>query len=127
MTVEEIINEHLQGNYLAGSEIRKSLAKAIQAHKELTRSQILKAVSEFYQIPVEVIQGQSRESEIIKARHLYCYIACTETSRSLSSIGSLIGGRDHSTVIWARDKVQSELVLTGDRSDLNAVLLALGC
>lgn len=62
-------------------------------------------VSEYYNISTNELSSKIRTSKIILARHLAMYLARNMLDSSLSQIGSEFGGRDHTTVINAIEKV----------------------
>lgn len=70
-------------------------------HKEITIDYIQKVVSDYYKIPVDVMQGKTRKREIVQARQVSMYFSKSLTKASLASIGSQIGGKDHATVLHA--------------------------
>lgn len=67
---------------------------------------ISNAVSSYYRISIEDIIGKSRQKDIALARQIAMYFAKKYTQCSLKTIGSLIGGRDHSTVVHAINNVE---------------------
>ena len=78
--------------------------------KELTVSNIKKCVADYYNLTVSQINSKSRTSNIIVARHISMYLV-RELIKDISfiQIGHEFGGRDHSTVMKACDKVQKKL------------------
>ncbi len=69
--------------------------------KEITIDYIQKVVCDYYKIPVDLIQGKTRKSEIVQARQVSMFFSKNLTKSSLASIGSCIGGKDHATVLHA--------------------------
>lgn len=86
-------------------DISIDLAKEVVAgvakmeNREITMDDIKKAVSNFYNIPVDVIESKSRKHEIALSRQMCMQISKKLTNLSLKSIGAHFGGRDHSTVL----------------------------
>lgn len=78
--------------------------------KELTVSNIKKCVANYYNLTVSQINSKSRTSNIIVARHIAMYLV-RDLIKDISfiQIGHEFGGRDHSTVMKACDKVQKKL------------------
>ena len=76
---------------------------------KVTTDQILQTVADFFKIRVADLQGKSRQSEIIHARHLAIYLARERTSLPLKAIGQHFGNRDHSSVKHACDKMRKLL------------------
>lgn len=78
--------------------------------KELTVSNIKKCVADYYNLSVQQINSKARTANIIVARHIAMYLV-RELIQDISfiQIGNEFGGRDHSTVMKACDKVQKNL------------------
>lgn len=49
--------------------------------------------------------SKSKKREVVEARSIAMYLLCKTTGLSLQAIGNEFGGRDHSTVIHARNRV----------------------
>lgn len=73
---------------------------------------VVKASSKYFNIPQHEITGQSRKREIVEARYTAILILCQTGEFTLKMIGLLFGGRDHSTIIYARDESTQRLGLT---------------
>ncbi len=70
---------------------------------------IQKAVASYYGITVEDLKGKKRSNKIAYPRQLGMYLCRMETNETFPKIGLEFGGRDHSTVIFACDKIEQEL------------------
>lgn len=70
---------------------------------------IQKAVSDFYNITIEDLKGKKRSNKIAYPRQIGMYLARMLTEETISRIGLEFGGRDHSTVIHACDKITEDL------------------
>ncbi len=71
---------------------------------------ILNKVAEYFKVTVSDIKSKKRTNKIVRPRHIAMYLARTETDESLSKIGLEFGGRDHSTVIAASEKIKKEMI-----------------
>ena len=69
---------------------------------------IAKAVSDYYGVPMDALQGQKRDKAIVVPRQIAMFLMREETDVSLLRIGAELGGRDHSTVLHACDKITRE-------------------
>jgi hypothetical protein len=65
----------------------------------ITPDQIKKIVCNYYQIPLSLIESKTRKGEVVQARHVIMFFVKSLTRKSLETIGSDIGGRDHATVL----------------------------
>ena len=77
--------------------------------KEITPQLIIEVVSEHFGITVDQIMSKSRSSDVAKPRQIAMYLCKNMTDHPLDSIGQLLGGRDHSTVIHGIKKVTDEI------------------
>lgn len=70
---------------------------------------LMEVVADFYNITVEDLLRQSRRKEYVKPRQIAMFLMREELENSFPSIGEHFGGRDHTTVMHAVDKI-SKLV-----------------
>ena len=73
--------------------------------RSVTPERIALAVSEFYGVDMDTLRGQKRDKAIVLPRQVAMYLMRAETDVSLMRIGAELGGRDHSTVLHACDKI----------------------
>lgn len=66
-------------------------------------------VSDFYGITVDDLIGKSRKSKHVLPRHIAMYLIKNNYNVPYATIGNLFGGRDHSTVLTACEKIENEL------------------
>ncbi|MBI4054209.1 MAG: chromosomal replication initiator protein DnaA [Candidatus Doudnabacteria bacterium] len=86
----------------------KDILASIIAHPKkrgLTAKKIMDSVAGFYNVTLEDLVKQSRKKEFVKPRQIAMYIIRKELETSLPSIGEYFGGRDHTTVIHAVEKI----------------------
>lgn len=62
-------------------------------------------VADFYKISINDLIGSKRQALYVDARHICMYILKTKYNLPYKKIGALLGGRDHSTVLAAVEKV----------------------
>lgn len=62
---------------------------------------VLAAVSEAEGIEISRIVGVRKQASIVIARQTFCYLAYYYTRASLSQIGKVIGGKDHTTILYS--------------------------
>lgn len=66
-------------------------------------------MSEFYEIDEKDLLSSSRRQEIVKARQMAMYLLRTLLKVSFPGIARFLGGKDHTTVMYAYDKVAREV------------------
>ncbi len=81
----------------------------VKSEKRVTVDDIQKAVASYFDITVEDLHSKRRTKTVVRPRHIAMYLAKTLTTRSLPDIGRRFGGRDHSTVIHAVNKITDQL------------------
>ena len=93
----------------------EALKDIISNHRprKITPELIQKVVSEHYQLKLEDMKSKKRNRPIAYPRQIAMYLCRELTDMSLPKIGEVFGGRDHTTVIHACDKI-----LTSINSDL---------
>lgn len=82
--------------------------KKIEA-KKITINTIESAVCDFYNIKSELIHTASRKRQIVQARQIAMYLSKSYTEMSLAQIGSLIGKKNHATVLHACRTVREQM------------------
>ncbi len=80
----------------------------------LTTDSIIDAVCNFYKIQRSDLLGKKKTKEVVEPRQICAYLMTELLSIPLVTIGQALGGRDHTTVIHARDKI-SELIKENTR------------
>ncbi len=86
---------------------RSALSEAISesGKEEINSASIINAVTAYYHITKADLLGKSKKKEIVIPRQICCYLMCELLSLPLISIGKELGGRDHTTILYSRDKV----------------------
>lgn len=80
----------------------------------LTSDSIIEAVCNFYKIQRSDLISKKKNKEIVEPRQICAYLMTELLSIPLVTIGQSLGGRDHTTVIHARDKI-AELMKENSR------------
>ncbi len=75
----------------------------------VTVERIIEEVAKTYSVSPEDIRSQKRSSQISIARQTAIYIVREVTQMSMAPIGEEFGGRDHSTIVYAIDKVKKQI------------------
>lgn len=112
--IEGIINNitiqsQIRDRVLTLDEVKNLTKNIVKVSGNTSLKDILKAVASFYKVDEKSILDKNRKQEIVKPRQVLMYILREYFDYSLSNIGQKLGGRDHTTVIHACDKVKTEL------------------
>ncbi|MBQ9480902.1 MAG: chromosomal replication initiator protein DnaA [Clostridia bacterium] len=85
---------------------RSALAEtAGPAQEVITTTNIIRAVCDYYHVSEKDLLGKKKNREIAEPRQICVYLMTELMTLPLVSVGQAMGGRDHTTVIHARDKV----------------------
>ncbi|MBQ6119342.1 MAG: chromosomal replication initiator protein DnaA, partial [Clostridia bacterium] len=76
---------------------------------EVTLPYILEMVSDHFGIPSSDIFSKKKDAEIVLPRQIVMYLAREMTQTPYDKIGLFLGGRDHSTVLYGKKKIQEQL------------------
>lgn len=103
-------------------------AKALRNYKNessknvTTIPRIQQVVADYFDITVEDLTGKTRKRSIVVPRQIAMYLAREITKDSLPTIGKEFGGKDHTTVMHAVERVETLLKESPDtRSDISSI------
>ena len=87
---------------------KTQLADLLNDNKPKTRTddELLADIAAILKFPVEDLKGRSRQRPLVTARQIAMYVFRELTDLSYPAIARLFGGRDHTTVIHANEKIQ---------------------
>ncbi len=129
--VIDYISSHIQNNIrelegalnriIAFAQINKTapdiktvpqiLSQIINSPKRKTNyKNILKTVADFYDVNTNDLINKSRKKELVHPRQITMYLIREELNNSYPYIGEKLGGRDHTTVMYACRKINKEIV-----------------
>ncbi|MDT6344468.1 chromosomal replication initiator protein DnaA [Enterococcus faecium] len=101
--------------------------KSGKGHPQLSILQIQEEVAKYYHIQLKDLKGKKRVKSIVVPRQIAMYLARELTDNSLPKIGAEFGGKDHTTVIHAREKIQqlmdSSVSMQNEVSEIKNFLL----
>ena len=90
---------------LAKLALSESVSEA-EEQEDVTPEKIISAVCGYFKHSREDLIGKGKKAEIVKARQICAYLMCEMLSLPLVSVGNILGGRDHTTIMYARDKME---------------------
>jgi chromosomal replication initiator protein len=123
--LEGIITSLVAHSLVCNREVDLELAKRVVSKavkiemKQITVEKIQDIVSNYFKIDLKEIQSKSRKREIVQARQVAMFLSKKYTDYSYSHIGSLVGKRDHATVLHACRAIQDSLDI--DKAFRNAM------
>lgn len=77
--------------------------------KNITASDIIKTVAEFFEVPQDELTDRGRKQEVVEPRQIAMFLLRDILKLSYPHIGEKLGKRDHTTAIHAFEKISKEL------------------
>ena len=91
-------------------QVAKILNNIITSPKKITNYRnIIQVVAEFYDVATNDLINRCRRKEVVYPRQVAMYLMREELKKSFPFIGEKLGGRDHTTVMYACDKLNKEI------------------
>jgi chromosomal replication initiator protein len=98
----------LSGSSLTPDLVEVALADLLPQKRNISSKKVIEAVSVDSDVSVEDLLGQNRSAKIAVPRQLAMYILREFSEISLPQIGELLGGRDHTTIMYGIKKVADD-------------------
>jgi len=99
----------LSGSMLTQNLAEMALADLLPQRSDVEPGKIIELVAREWQTTVEALLGRDRSHKIAQPRQVAMYLLRKETDASFPQIGDALGGRDHSTVMYAINKISNEI------------------
>ncbi len=104
-----ICKTQIKGAPLTQHEVSSLIKHTTKPNKGVSVSDVVKKVSQYYDIDERSIYEKTRKKEVVRPRQVIMYILREEYGVSYPSIGEKLGGRDHTTVIHSCEKIKSDI------------------
>ena len=75
----------------------------------LDADKIVNTVCDFFKVTKEDLIGKKKNKEIVEPRQMCIYLINDMLNIPLTAIGAIFGGRDHTTIMHARDKINNQV------------------
>ena len=88
---------------------KKALNESVNESEEqedVTAESIISAVCNYFKQSKADLIGKGKKADLVKARQICAYLLCEMLSLPLVAVGNVLGGRDHTTIMYARDKME---------------------
>jgi chromosomal replication initiator protein len=99
----------LSSTVLTPNLVEVALADLIPQRNDIAPGKIIELVAKEWQITPEALIGRDRSQKVAQPRQVAMYLLRKETDASLPQIGEVIGGRDHTTVMYAIEKIANDI------------------
>ncbi len=104
----------LSGLPLTSQLVDSALADLLPRRHEVQPNDVIRTVADVFGTTVDRLMGRDRSQEVALPRQVAMYLLREDANFSLPQIGEALGGRDHTTVMYACDKV-ADLLERDDR------------
>ena len=91
--------------------------------KIITPEYIISMVAEHYDITIDEIKGNKRNSKIVIPRQIAMYLCREMIDIPLKSVGKCLGNRDHTTIMHGCEKIEHELQTSDTMKNTIEVLM----
>lgn len=91
-----------------------ALIDLLPQNRNIQPSKLIELVAQAWNTSVDDLLGRDRSHKIAEPRQVAMYLLRQETDASLPQIGAVLGGRDHTTVMYAIEKI-SDIIERDDR------------
>ncbi|MDE7165172.1 MAG: chromosomal replication initiator protein DnaA [Clostridiales bacterium] len=91
----------------------------VQECDDISVDEIIDCTCKYFDVPKTEVVGKRKNKDVVVPRQIAIYLIIEFTNIPLSSIGNYFGGREHTTVMYARDKISS--LITSDSKIRTAV------
>jgi chromosomal replication initiator protein len=99
----------LSGSPLTPQLAEVALADLLPQRRDLTPEQVVALVADKFKVTVDQLIGRDRSRDIALPRQVAMYLLRREVNVSLPQIGVALGGRDHTTVMYAIDQIANKI------------------
>ena len=99
----------LSGSSLTPNLVEVALADLLPQRSDIAPGKIIELVAKEWQTTVDALMGRDRSQKIAQPRQVAMYLLRKETDASLPQIGEVLGGRDHTTVMYAIEKISGDI------------------
>ena len=104
----------LSGTSLTPNLVEVALADLLPQRSDIAPGKIIELVAKEWQTSVDALMGRDRSQKIAQPRQVAMYLLRKETDASLPQIGEVLGGRDHTTVMYAIQKISGDIETKAD-------------
>ena len=77
--------------------------------KNIKPTKVIQEVAKFYEVEIREIKGKRRSKEIVLPRQVIMYLLKEINQLPFMNIGEILGGRDHTTIMYGAEKIKNEI------------------
>jgi len=111
----------LSGTSLTSNLVEVALADLLPQHGDVQPEEVVNQVALYYKLSVDKLLSFDRSRDVARPRQVAMYLLREEAHMSYPQIGEVIGGRDHTTAMYAVDKIKKEIGDTGSKLNRDVI------
>ena len=110
--MESLLNKVVFLSGLTGAKPSIELVRdTLKDYRNVTEEKInpdviIECVCKYFGLARDVLLGKKKNKDIVEPRQICMYLMADMTNMPLETVGNICGGRDHTTVMHARDKIE---------------------
>jgi chromosomal replication initiator protein len=104
----------LSGQLLTPQLVEVALADLLPQRQDIGADKIVELVAREWKVSQDDLLGRDRSQKVAEPRQVAMYLMRKETDASLPQIGEALGGRDHTTVMYAIEKIANQIETKAD-------------
>ncbi len=114
----------INGGVLTKEMVQQTMALPMKDIKspKVRPIKIISTVAKYFDYKNKELLGSSRKADLVEARHIAMYLLRDTLSLQFAKVGELMGGRDHTTVMHAVEKMETEIK---EKVDLRRKIMAI--
>ncbi len=104
----------LSGQMLTPQLVEVALVDLLPQRQHILPERIVELVAREWKVSEDDLLGRDRSQKVAEPRQVAMYLMRKETDASLPQIGEVLGGRDHTTVMYAIEKIANQIETKAD-------------
>lgn len=104
-----LCHTQLKSKEMSIVDVKNYIKNNVKPKKTVAVKDVVRIVSDFYNIKEDSIYEKTRHKEVIRPRQIVMYLLREDFNISYPSIGQKLGGRDHTTVIYSCEKIKTNI------------------
>lgn len=104
-----VCQTELKRRPLTIQEVKVLIKNCIKPQKTISINDVIRIIANFYNVDEKELYEKTRKKEVVRPRQVTMYVLREDFNTSYPFIGQKLGGRDHTTVIHAYEKIKNDL------------------
>lgn len=100
----------LSGAHLNSQLVDVALADLLPQNSDMEPDEVVNQVAQYYKLSMDKLLSLDRSRDVAQPRQIAMYLLREDAHISYPQIGEVLGGRDHTTVMYAVDKIKKEII-----------------